>query len=76
MPLSMNFLGAPSTKTNQILGRVIAQSAAPLNVKDFKILHAPAPLATPSTSLQYFPAELAISFRIKPQAWPLCTDPC
>jgi hypothetical protein len=42
MRVSMNFLVAPSTKTNQILGRVITQSAPRLNVMDLKIFHAPA----------------------------------
>ena len=51
------------------------RSAPPLNVMDLKILHAPAPLATPAVSLQDFTAELAISFRIKPQPWALGTDP-
>ena len=38
---------------------------------DLKIFHSPARLATPAISLQDFTAELAISFRIKPQAGPL-----
>ena len=59
---------------DQILGNVIAESAPRLNVMDLKILHAPARLATPAISLQDFAAELAISFRIKPQARPFGTD--
>jgi hypothetical protein len=65
--MSVGILVALDTKNYQILGRVIAQSAPWLNVMDLKILHAPAPLATPSISLQAFTAELAISFRVKPQ---------
>ena len=41
---------------------------------DLKILHSPARLATPAISLQDFAAELAISFRLKPQAWPFGSD--
>jgi hypothetical protein len=42
---------------------------------DLKILTAPAPLTTPAIPIQDFAAELAISFEIKPQAWPFGTDP-
>jgi hypothetical protein len=62
------------TKSYQILGRVIALPAPPLNVMDLKTFHPPARLASPSVSLQNFAAELAIRFRIKPQAWSSCTD--
>jgi hypothetical protein len=62
-------------ESDQILGGVIAQSAPPLNVMDLKILHSPARLTTPSISLQNFPAELAIGFRIKPQPWPPVSHP-
>ena len=68
--MSVNVLVALDTKSYEILSRIIAQSAARLNVMDLKILHSPAPLATPAISFQNFPAELAIRFRIKPQAWP------
>jgi hypothetical protein len=68
----MGFLMARCAKGDQILGGVIALPAPPLNVMDLKILHSPARLATPSVSLQDFPAKLAISFRTKPQAGPLC----
>ena len=71
----MRFLMARRAKGNQIVGRVIAQSAPWLNVVDLKILYASAPLATPPVPVQNFPAELAIRFRIKPQAWPSGTDP-
>jgi hypothetical protein len=71
----MGFLMARCAEGDQILGSVIAQSAPPLNVMDLKILHAPARLATPAISLQDFPTELAISFWIKHQAWPLGSDP-
>ena len=67
----MGFLVARRAEGDQIFGNVIAQSAPRLNVMDLKIFHAPARLATPAVSLQDFTAELAISFRIKPQAWPL-----
>jgi len=60
---------------DQNLGSVIAQSAPPLNVMDLKILHSPARLTTPSISLRNFTAKLAINFRIKPQPWPLVSDP-
>ena len=73
--MSVSVLVALDAKSYEILSRVITQSAPRLNVMDLKILHAPARLATPAISLQDFPAELAISFRIKPQAGPLCSDP-
>jgi hypothetical protein len=71
----MSFSMARRAEGDQILSSVIAQSAPRPNVVDLKILHAPAPLATPAISLQDFPAKLAISFRIKPQAGPIGTDP-
>jgi hypothetical protein len=43
---------------------------------DLKVLHSPAGLTPPAISLQDFPAELAISFGLKPQAGSLCSDPC
>jgi hypothetical protein len=49
--LSVSFLVTHDTKSYQILGRVITQSASPLNVMDLKILHLPAPLAMPAISL-------------------------
>jgi hypothetical protein len=71
----MGFLMARRTEGDQILGSVIAQSAPRLNMMDLKILDSPTPLATPSIPPQDFPAELAISFRIKPQPWALGTGP-
>jgi hypothetical protein len=68
LPLSVRFLVAHDTKSYQIFGRVIAQSAPRLNVMDLKVFHSPTPLATPAVSHQDFTAKLAISFRIKPQA--------
>jgi hypothetical protein len=50
--LSMGFLVALGTKSHQILGSVIAQSAPWQNVMDLKIFHPPAPLASPAISLQ------------------------
>jgi len=38
---------------------------------DSKTLHPPARSATPAISFRDFPAELAISFRVKSQAGPL-----
>jgi hypothetical protein len=70
----MGLLMARCAEGDQILGRVIAPSAPPLNVMDLKVLHSPAPLAAPSISLQDFTAELAIRFRIKPQPWALGAD--
>ena len=72
--MSVNVLVALDTKSYEILIRIIAQSAPRLNMMDLKILHPPARLTTPSISLQDFPAKLAISFRIKPQAGPIGTD--
>jgi hypothetical protein len=72
----MGFLMARRTEGYQIPRRVIAQSAPWQNVMDLKILYAPARLASPSISLQDFPAELAISFRVQPQAGPLGAGPC
>jgi len=56
----MGFLMARRAEGDQILGRIIAQSAPPLNMMDLKFLHAPARLTTPPISLQNFLAELAI----------------
>src|SRR6266404_9987394 len=71
----MGFLMAPCAESNQILVSVIAQSAAPPNVVNLKFLHSPTRLATPAISLQDFPAELAISFRVKPQSGLFGTHP-
>jgi hypothetical protein len=71
----MGFLMARCAQGDQILGRVAAQSAPRLNMMHLKIFHPPTPLASPAISLQNFPAELAISFRVKPQAGPLGPDP-
>jgi hypothetical protein len=73
--MSVSLLMGLDANGNKIIGRVITQLAARPNVMDLKILHAPAPLTTPSVSLQNFPAKLAIRFRIKPQPGPLCSDP-
>ena len=70
--LPMRFSVASSTKCHQVLASVIAQSTPRLDVMELKILHSPARLTMPSISLQDFATELEISFRIKPQAWPLC----
>jgi hypothetical protein len=70
----MDFLMARRAEGDQVLGRVIAQSASRLNVMDLKAFHPPARLATPPISLQDLAAELAIGFWIKPQAGPFGTD--
>jgi len=62
----VSVLVALGAKSYEILSRIIAQSAPPLDVMDLKTFHSPAGLATPAISLQDFLAELAISFRIKP----------
>jgi hypothetical protein len=48
---SMGLLVAPGTKSHQILGCVITQSAPRLNVMDLKTLDRAARLATPAVSL-------------------------
>jgi hypothetical protein len=73
--MSVSVLVALYAKSYEILSSVITQLTPRLNVMDLKILHPPARLATPTISLQDFAAELAISFRIKSQSGPLCTDP-
>ena len=60
----------PDTKSYQILGRVIAQSTARLNVMDLEIFAYAAVLAMPSISFQDCMTELAISLGRKLQAWP------
>jgi len=67
--LPMDLLVTRCAEGDQILGSVIAQSATRTNVMDLKILHPPTRLAAPAVSLQDFTAELAISFKIKLQAW-------
>src|SRR5580704_1604186 len=64
----MGLLMARCAEGDQILGRVITEAAACLNMVDLKIFHPPARLAMPVISLQNFLAELSISFRFKPQA--------
>ena len=68
LPLSVSFLVTHDTKSDQILGRVIAETAPRLNVMDLKIFRSPAELAMPAVSLQNFIAELAISLRLELQA--------
>ena len=72
----MFFLMARHAEGDEILGSVIAQSTSWLNVMNLKAFHPPARLATPPISLQDLAAELAISFRIKPQAGSVAMDPC
>ena len=73
--LPMGFLMTRCAKCDQIFGSIIAESAPRSNVMDLKVLHGPAGLAPPAIPFQDFAAELAISFRVKPQPWPLGTDP-
>ena len=75
MSMSVSVLVALDAESYEILGRVITPSASPQNVMDLKIFHASTPLAMPGVALQYFLAELAIRFWIKPQSGPLCLDP-
>jgi hypothetical protein len=72
--MSVSVLVALGAKSYEILSRIITQSAPPLDVMDLKIFHAPAQLATPSISFQNFPAESAVIFGLKPQAWSSCSD--
>ena len=53
-------------KSNQILGRVIAEAAPPLDVMDLKVFDLPAPLTTPTVPLEDFMTELAIGLGFKP----------
>ncbi len=71
----MDFLMTRCAEGDQILGSVIAQLAARLNVMNLKTLDAPARLATPAVSVQDFQAELAITFRVKPHSWLFGTHP-
>ena len=73
--MSVRVLVALDAKSYEILSRVITQAASRLNVMDLKIFHTPARLTTPAVTVQDFPAELAISFRVKPQPWPSRADP-
>ena len=73
--MSVSVLVALDTKSYEILSRIIAQAASWLDVMDLETLRSPAPLATPAISLQDFAAELAISFKVKLQAWSSGTDP-
>ena len=75
MPMPVSVLVALDAKGYEILSRVIPQVAPPLFVMDLKAFHTPTQLASPAVSLQDFPAELAIGFKIKPQAGPLRSDP-
>ena len=72
--MSVSVLVALDTKSYEILSRIIAQAASWLDVMDLETLRSPAPLATPAISLQDFAAELAISFKVKLQAWSSGTD--
>ncbi|HET6145326.1 MAG TPA: hypothetical protein VFE02_17600 [Candidatus Acidoferrales bacterium] len=72
--MSVSVVVALGAESYEILSRIIAQSATPLDVMDLKIFHAPTGLAAPPVALQNFLAEFAISFWLKPQAGPLCSD--
>jgi hypothetical protein len=62
--MSVSALVARDAKSDQILGRVIAEAASGLNVMDLQALDAPARLATPAVSLQDFIAQLAVGFSV------------
>ncbi len=49
--MSVGALVALDAKSYEILSRVITKTAPRLDVMDLKILHSPAPLATPTVSL-------------------------
>jgi hypothetical protein len=73
--MSVGVLVALDAKNYEILSRIITQAIPGFDVMDLKTLDAPTRLATPAVSLQDFAAELAISFRVKPQSWPFRADP-
>jgi hypothetical protein len=54
MPISVNVLVALDAKSYEILGRIIPQVAAWLNVMDLKSFHSPARLTSPTVSFQDF----------------------
>jgi len=58
------------TKSNQILGRVMAEAAPRLNVVDLKAFDLPARLAAPAVALEDFMAELAIGLGLELQTRP------
>jgi hypothetical protein len=64
LPLSVSFLVTHHTKSDQILGRVIAEAAPRLRVMDLKIFHSPARLAMPAVPLQDFAAKLTVGFSV------------
>ena len=63
--MSVSFLVAHSTKSYQILGGVIAEAPARLNVMDLEILRSPTVLAAPTVPLQYLTPQEAIRSRIE-----------
>ena len=62
--MSVSVLVTVGTESYKIFGRVITESASRANVMDLKILTAPAPLTTPTVSIQNFTAKLAIRFKV------------
>ena len=64
--ISMSVVVALDAKCNEILRRIIAESAPPFDVMDLKAFHPSARLATPAVSVQDFAVELAITCRVKP----------
>jgi len=71
----VNVLVALDAKSYEILSRIIAQAAPGLDVMNLKTLDGSTRLATPAVLLYDFTAELAISFRVKPQSWLFGTHP-
>jgi hypothetical protein len=72
--MSVSVLVAADAKRYEILSRIIAQAAPRLDVMDLKAFNMPAILAAPAVPLQNFTAELAISLRLKFQAWLFCSN--
>ena len=61
-------LMARRTESDQVFFGVVAQSAPPLNVMDFKVVHPPARLTSPAVTNQDSSTKLSVGFRIKRQA--------
>jgi|HubBroStandDraft_1064217.scaffolds.fasta_scaffold389269_2 hypothetical protein len=62
--MSVSVSVAHDAKSDEILSRIVTQSAPPLNMMDLKIFCSPADLATPAVPLQYFMAELTVGFSV------------
>jgi hypothetical protein len=69
-PYSVSILVTDDAKSDQILGRVIAEPAPRVDVMDLKVSDLAARLATPAVPLEDFMTELAIGLGVELQAWP------